>query len=280
MKSSPISEITIQADIPVPERSGGGRTGSVYPFEKMEPPRTITTEAGTERRVVASFALPLTPQNVNKLVKAAWMWKKKNPGWNYTCRRLKDEIRIWRIAAILGAALLASPAYAWDTPTPAQGGTASASQHQSAMGGSAKATTGAVTASGGAGGHGGNSTITSNVNGGSFRQAPDVLLPSIGGGGMDCPTVGFGAGGSGLGGGGGFGPSWISSDCNKRKVAAELAQVYGPAVARAYMEREIPGVREAVAAAAGNEHVEYPFDWCYTRDAGSKRQREVCEGKR
>jgi len=260
-------EPEIQDGIPIPRK--GRQEGMIYPFHKLA--------------VNQSFPLELTKQNHHRLIKAAWQFKRKNPGWDYTIRQLPkaNEVRIWRIAAIAGLALLcSSSAFAWDTPTPTQGGTASASQHQSAKGGSARASTGTVTASGGSGGGGGYSAVTSNVAGGSFRQAPDVILPSIGGGGMDCPTVGFGAGGSGIGGGGGFGPSWISSDCNKRKVAAELAQVYGPAVARAYMEREIPGVKEAVAAAGRNEHTEYPFDWCFTRDAGNKHQREVCEGKR
>lgn len=58
-------------------------------------------------------------------------------------------------------------------------------------------------------------------------QAPDIFLPSIGGGGADCPTVGFGAAGSGLSGGGGFGPSWISTRCDHRKYAELIYQLTG-----------------------------------------------------
>lgn len=96
---------------------------------------------------------------------------------------------------------------------------------------------------------------------------------------MDCPTVGFGAAGSGLGGGGGFGPSWISSDCNKRKVTEVLMGLYGPEVARAYAEKNIDGVAEAVSSArpAPIPTREYKYDWCYTMDAGNARQREACK---
>lgn len=80
---------------------------------------------------------------------------------------------------------------------------------------------------------------------GSPGRAPDVVLPSIGGGGMDCPTVGFGAGGSGLGGGGGFGPSWISSDCNNRKLFEVLWSSGHQAEALTLLKREFPQVREA-----------------------------------
>lgn len=195
-----------------------------------------------------------------------------------------------RISAILLVSLMTTPAFAnpvqinrGGDPAQAQvygnGSAASASrstatahqsqhqtqgQHQTASGGTASATGGSV------------SLLTTSGGSQAATRAPDVVLPGVGGGGMDCPTVGFGAGGSGLGGGGGFGPSWISSDCNKRKVAAELAAVYGVGVARAYMEREIPGVKEAVAAAGANEHQSYPFDWCATRNAGDRNQHLEC----
>lgn len=146
---------------------------------------------------------------------------------------------------------LAVPAMAWDTGATT---TANATQHQTAKGGaggtggSATATGGSVAVLGGSGGHSG--------------RAPDVMLPSFGGGGMDCPTVGFGAGGSGLGGGGGFGPSWISSDCNKRKVAELLYGLYGSETARAYVEANIPGVKEAVDGIAPPRPIyAYPA-WC------------------
>lgn len=77
---------------------------------------------------------------------------------------------------------------------------------------------------------GGNTTINDN-------QAPAIGLPSIGGGGNDCPVVGFGVGGSGLGGGGGFGPSWISSRCDHRKYAELIAELSGKQAALAYLCR-------------------------------------------
>ena len=82
----------------------------------------------------------------------------------------------------------------------------------------------------GGGRGGGNTTINDNT-------APQITLPSIGGGGGDCPVVGFGVGGSGLGGGGGFGPSWISSRCDHRKYAELLAELQGKAAALAYLCR-------------------------------------------
>jgi hypothetical protein len=219
----------------------------------------------------------------NALLQAMQRWRRDHPTKHISVRSIKDkgECRVWRIAAILALVLMASPAFAWTNTNNGHnnqivdggpGAQANAHQHQaqaqqqSAHGGSASVTTSNSVAVLG----GGNS-------GGGVRVAPDVTLPSFGGGGMDCPTVGFGAGGSGLGGGGGFGPSWISSDCNKRRVTSLLATLYGPAVARAYAEAHIDGVREAVTAAGANTHSEYPFDWCYTRDAGNKHQREVCE---
>ena len=82
------------------------------------------------------------------------------------------------------------------------------------------------------GGHGGGGNTTINEN-----TAPQITLPSIGGGGSDCPVVGFGVGGSGLGGGGGFGPSWISSRCDHRKYAELIAELQGKAAALAYLCR-------------------------------------------
>lgn len=162
---------------------------------------------------------------------------------------------------------LAAPAMAWDTGATT---TANATQHQhqtakggaGGAGGSATATGGYVTVLGGASGH--------------SSHAPDVVLPSFGGGGMDCPTVGFGAGGSGLGGGGGFGPSWISSDCNKRKVAELLYGLYGSETARAYVEANIPGVKEAVDGTAPPRPIyAYPA-WCRASDGVWLRDLPEC----
>ena len=76
---------------------------------------------------------------------------------------------------------------------------------------------------------------------------PSIALPSIGGGGSDCPVVGFGVGGSGLTGAGGFGPSWISSDCNTRKLAELLSSLGYRDAALAVLEDHYPEVKRAMA---------------------------------
>lgn len=149
--------------------------------------------------------------------------------------------------------------------------TARQSQSQTARGTGVGIGQGGAGGAGGRGGMGGSATANVSINGlgggsgggsyGGGSRAPDVFLPTIGGGGMDCPTVGFGAAGSGLAGGGGIGPSWISSDCNKRKVADLLAHLFGPAVARAYAEQNIDGVSAAVAATTVAQPVQHPA-WC------------------
>lgn len=172
-------------------------------------------------------------------------------------------MKLLTIASTL--ALLAAPALAWDPPAATStttnnggaggaGGTGGAGGHAAA---SSRATSQSrSTATGGASNvqaSGNNVSIGGNVGGsgsGGGNRAPDVYISPGFASGADCPTVGFGAGGSGLGGSGGFGPSWISPDCNKRKVAALLSELYGPAVARAYAEENIDGVRTAVAATA------------------------------
>jgi hypothetical protein len=174
--------------------------------------------------------------------------------------------------------LLAAPhAYAWDyvqngsgqqIGDNATGAQANASQHQ---GQHQTATGGSATSQGGA------SSVSVNnsmLSGGSDR-APDVFVPSVGGGGADCPVVGIGAGGSGLGGGGGFGPSWISTDCNKRKVADLLSRLYGPSVARAYAEQNIDGVKEAVKATTFDRRPMHPA-WCVDSKGRWLRDLEEC----
>lgn len=74
-------------------------------------------------------------------------------------------------------------------------------------------------------------------------RAPDVVVP--GGGGFDCPTVGFGASGAGLTGGGGFGPSWISSRCDHRKYAMDVIRpLLGEEAALAYLASVEPDVKQ------------------------------------
>lgn len=186
---------------------------------------------------------------------------------------------------IVALCLLATPAMAWDNPPPAPGPQAhsnaqakssavsGAASSSHATGGQASATGGSVAISGLGGGHGGG-------------RAPDITLPSFGGGGMDCPTVGFGAGGSGLGGGGGFGPSWISSDCNNRKLVPIIRQFYGDDVARAFIEDRMPGVKDAIAAVAKAQPPEAEVvpviqrkpQYCYGHDwtAAERRHHPEC----
>jgi len=174
-------------------------------------------------------------------------------------------------SAVAIFAALSTPAFAWTNTNYGHGnqivdggpGAQSNSyqqQHQtaaggaggaggSASGGSAAGGSAASSATGGAASAGsslsgvGNTTINA-------RSAPSMGLPSIGGGGFDCPVVGFGAVGAGLGGGGGIGPTWISKSCNNRKVTEMLYGLFGPGVAREFAIANIDGVAAAVAAAS------------------------------
>ena len=75
--------------------------------------------------------------------------------------------------------------------------------------------------------------------------APALSVPAPGASGMDCPTVGVGAGGTGPFGGGGIGPSWISPDCNARKLAELLYNMGHADTAMKVLEDQYPVVREA-----------------------------------
>lgn len=159
------------------------------------------------------------------------------------------------LLAAVSVACLTTPAFAnpimKNSPDSAQvygDGSAAQAQHQTAIGGSSTSTAygGNVTVNvrGGNRGNGtgratglastptsGNAGTTGTagvVAGAGFgrvdaRQAPDVIPPAVGGGGFDCPVVGVSPGGSGLGGGGAVGVSWISSDCNARKLSEMLS---------------------------------------------------------
>jgi hypothetical protein len=84
--------------------------------------------------------------------------------------------------------------------------------------------------------------------GGVTLQAPSFSLPSVGASGMDCPTVGFSAGGSGPMGGGGLGPSWISRKCDARKLAELLYNMGHPDIAMKVLADEYDVVADAVKA--------------------------------
>ena len=187
------------------------------------------------------------------------------------------------VSAIALLAMMA-PAMAWTNTTNGNGpqqivdggpgaqATSAARSNANATGGNARATGGNATASGGtayggaggngyggAGGQGGRGgsarstgingsvSISGNTGGG---QAPDIYLPSIGAAGMDCPTVGVSPGGSGLGGGGGIGISWISTDCNNRKLAEFLAARGEYEVADQLLRDTFPQISKAYAEVA------------------------------
>jgi hypothetical protein len=91
---------------------------------------------------------------------------------------------------------------------------------------------------------------SSGLTGGTFtvRNVPDVFVPSVGGGGADCPVVGFGLGGAGPGAGGGIGPSWLSSDCNTRKLAELIASLGYRAEAIELLKNHFDEVKDAFAS--------------------------------
>lgn len=192
---------------------------------------------------------------------------------------------------IAALALLSTPAFAWTNTNNGHnnqivdGGPGAQANAKGGHGGAGGSATGGNASGGSSTATGGNVAI-SGLPGGISGRAPDITVAPGFASGMDCPTVGFGAGGSGLGGGGGFGPSWISSDCNKRKVAALLAELYSTEVARAYVEANIPGVREAVIAVTPPQPTRqttirvYSYDWCRTRNAGDRNQHRECEGRK
>jgi hypothetical protein len=91
-------------------------------------------------------------------------------------------------------------------------------------------------------------TLPSGGGGGVTLQAPSFSLPSIGASGMDCPTVGFSAGGTGPMGGGGLGPSWISRKCDARKLAELLYNMGHPDIAMKVLADEYDVVADAVKA--------------------------------
>ena len=196
--------------------------------------------------------------------------------------------------------LLAAPSYAWDTTTTPPTQTQTQTQHQQAQGGAG--------GSGGAGGAGGSaassarssSHVVNNIsttsgggvaqsgngggNGWLGNQAPDVSIPSIGGGGSDCPVVGFGVGGSGLGGGGGFGPSWISADCNTRKLAELLSRLGYRDAAISVLADHFPEVKRAMTPVSAPTAAPFPVpvvapskpDWCATSSPAERHRHKEC----
>lgn len=138
------------------------------------------------------------------------------------------------------------------------GGAARSGSRSGSQSGASANYSGSNTATGGSGGRGyGGSAAGGMAAGGSVgvgvdaRSAPDVYVPSVGGGGSDCPVVGFGIGGSGIGGGGGFGPSWISSRCDHRRYAMVIAELTGSRErALQYLASVEPDVKEWLSQSA------------------------------
>lgn len=98
---------------------------------------------------------------------------------------------------------------------------------------------------------GGNSqtvVVGGGLAAGDYRSAPSYVATGIIGGGSDCPTVGVTPAGSGLGGGGGIGVSWISPDCNARKLAEEVAALGRPDVSLELLRQHFPELAKAIAA--------------------------------
>ena len=91
---------------------------------------------------------------------------------------------------------------------------------------------------------------------------------------MDCPTVGFGASGAGIAGGDGFGPSWISPDCNARKLAALLWEMGQRDEAISVLHKQFPDLFPTPAAApvqpVSAQAARDP-KWCRTVDLGHAR---------
>jgi len=156
---------------------------------------------------------------------------------------------------------------------------------KSAAGGSAAGSGRGAGASGGSGrgGHtGGDGGGAYGARGGGVAtvavptQAPSIVLGGTYGGGADCPTVGFSAGGSGLTGGGGFGPSWISTDCNNRKLAGMLYETGHAAAADRLLQDTFPQVKRAFAEVApvpvSAAPAWSPAPWCATASVAEQEK--------
>lgn len=165
--------------------------------------------------------------------------------------------------------LMTAPAWATQDYNPPPARSAPAPVMNTANGGTAAATAGAKARAIGQGGAAqatnAGVSVSNNTN-----SAPYIGLPSIGGGGFDCPTVGLVLGASAIGGGGGLGPSWISPACDRRKKA-ELLLRMGQDEAALELMRQDPEVADALRAVSERKvtPVVYP--------AASPVRPEYCE---
>lgn len=181
------------------------------------------------------------------------------------------------VVALVAGVVACPAAWAWDNQTGpngqiVDGGPGAQSNSDSHARASAHSASSSHANASGGSAAGGSASVVNNVSGGGggsggyAGRAPDVLIPSVGGGGMDCPVVGFGVGGAGLGGGGGFGPSWISPDCNARKLAHDLSDMGYRGVAVQLLRSHFPEVDKAFGQQAKPEAVApaafVPSPWC------------------
>lgn len=135
-------------------------------------------------------------------------------------------------------------------------------------------------ATGGRGGNGGTAYSGGNkisgVGNSNYSQAPAMAMASPGGGGFDCPVVGVGLSGVGPMSGGTGLASWISSDCNRRKLADELARL-GHVQAALILLSQDKQVRDALAAEAKLQPVAaIRPDWCTTSSGVELRNHPEC----
>ena len=84
MVDFPVSRGQFQFSVAIPPRRGahGAYSTASRLFPQME--------------VGASFAIPSEWRK--RLVSAASVYKRANPGWNFTTRTIDSEVRLWRTA--------------------------------------------------------------------------------------------------------------------------------------------------------------------------------------
>ena len=193
-------------------------------------------------------------------------------------------MRLWHVKPLAFVALLPICA-AWDTPPAAPAATATAQQHQrqhqvqrqsqgQAQNTNVKVVN--VQPRSGAGGVGTGAVVASPAPSTVFA-APSWSLPSVGASGNDCPTVGISGGGSGPFGGGGIGPSWISPDCNARKLAEQLAAFGYTEQAVVLLRNRFPEVDEAFKqAAAATQSSQRTQKWSATELTGIEGSNSFC----
>jgi hypothetical protein len=134
----------------------------------------------------------------------------------------------------------------------------------------------ASNATGGRGGNASSRTAVSGVGNSSYSQAPSMAMASPGGGGFDCPVVGVGLSGVGPMSGGTGLASWISSDCNRRKLADELARM-GHTQAALILLSEDKDVKRALDAEQKLQPVAaIRPDWCTTSSGVELRNHPEC----